>query len=125
MSEFQTVARTGDIPAGQGLCFAVNGTMVAVFLHDGQYLAINDFCPHMGASLADGHVTEAGAVMCPWHAWCFSLHDGTWLDNSKSGIKSATYEVRLQGDEIQVRVPSAEAVPPGSGATTPNPAPAP
>jgi nitrite reductase (NADH) small subunit len=105
MTEFQTVAKVGDIPEGQGRSFAVNGTMVGVFLSQGKYLAINDFCPHMGASLADGHV-EDDAVMCPWHAWRFSLKDGTWLDNSKSKIKSACYAVRIEGSEIQVSVPN-------------------
>jgi nitrite reductase (NADH) small subunit/3-phenylpropionate/trans-cinnamate dioxygenase ferredoxin subunit len=105
MSEFQTVARVGDIPEGQGRSFTVNGTMVGVFLSGGQYRAINDFCPHMGASLAEGYV-EDDAVMCPWHAWRFSLKDGTWLDNSKSQIRSACYEVRVDGTEIQVRVPA-------------------
>ena len=104
MPEFQTVAKVGDIPEGQGRSFAVHGTMVGVFLSQGKYLAINDFCPHMGASLADGSV-EDDAVMCPWHAWRFSLKDGTWLDNSRSHIKSACYEVRIEGNEIQVSVP--------------------
>jgi len=104
MTEFQRVAKVGDIPEGQGRSFAVNGTMVGVFLSQGKYLAINDFCPHMGASLADGHV-EGDTVMCPWHAWRFSLTDGTWLDNSRSKIKSACYDVRIEGDEIQVSVP--------------------
>jgi len=104
MSDFQTVAKVGDIPEGQGRAFPLNGTMVGVFLSAGRYLAINDFCPHMGASLADGHV-EDNAVMCPWHAWRFSLQDGTWLDNSRSGIRTACYEVRVEGDAIQVRFP--------------------
>lgn len=105
MSEFHTVAKVGDIPEGQGRSFALGGTMVGVFLSGGRYLAINDFCPHMGASLADGYV-ENDAVSCPWHAWRFSLVDGTWLDNSKSGIRSACYEVRVEGTEIQVRIAS-------------------
>lgn len=105
MSEFQTVAKVGDIPEGQGRSVPCNGTMVGVFLHKGQYFAINDFCPHMGASLSDSPVGEDGSVMCSWHAWCFSIKDGTWLDNSKSGIRTACYDVRVQGDEIQVCVP--------------------
>lgn len=105
MSEFQTVAKVGEIPEGQGRSFAVKGTMVGVFLSKGRYLAINDFCPHMGASLAEGHV-EDDAVMCPWHAWRFSLTDGTWLDNSRSKIRSACYEVRVEDGEIQVKVPT-------------------
>lgn len=105
MSEFQTVAKVGDIPEGEGRCFPVNGTMVGVYLHNGEYFAMNDFCPHMGASLSESPVAEDGTVMCSWHAWCFSIKDGTWMDNRSSGIKSATYPVQLQGEEIQVNVP--------------------
>jgi nitrite reductase (NADH) small subunit/3-phenylpropionate/trans-cinnamate dioxygenase ferredoxin subunit len=105
MSEFQPVAKVGDVPEGQGRCFPVNGTMVGVFLHHGEYYAMNDFCPHMGASLSESPIAEDGSVMCSWHAWCFSIKDGTWLDNRKSGIKAATYDIRLQGSEIQVAVP--------------------
>ena len=101
MTEYQTVAKVGDIPEGQGRSFAVNGTMVGVFLSHGKYLAINDFCPHMGASLVGGHF-EDGEVACPWHAWRFRVCDGTWCDNPK--IKIPSYEVRIQGDEIQVRL---------------------
>jgi len=119
MSDFQTVAKVGDIPEGQGRAFPLNGTMVGVFLSAGRYLAINDFCPHMGASLADGHV-EDNAVMCPWHAWRFSLQDGTWLDNSRSGIRTACYEVRVEGDAIQVRFP-----PPSAAADKSAPSPPP
>jgi nitrite reductase/ring-hydroxylating ferredoxin subunit len=109
-TEFQTVAQDGDIPDGQGRCFPINGTMVGVFLEGGKYFAINDFCPHMGASLSDGHVEE-GAVMCPWHAWRFRLSDGAWLDNSKSGICTATYDVRVEDGNIQVCVPPADSKP--------------
>jgi nitrite reductase (NADH) small subunit len=105
MSDFITLAHTGEIPEGQGRCFPVGGTMVGVFLDQGTYFAINDFCPHMGASLSEGYVEE-GLVMCPWHAWRFRLCDGTWMDNSKSGIRSASYELRIVDSEIQLRVDS-------------------
>ena len=107
MHDFQTVAKVGDIPDGQGRCFPVNGTMVGVFFHHGQYLAVNDFCPHMGASLSDGHV-EDGTVICPWHAWRFRLSDGAWMDNSRSGICTATYQVKVENGEILVNVPDQE-----------------
>lgn len=104
MTEFTTVAKTGEIPDGTGRAFPVRGTMVAVFFVDGEYSAINDFCPHMGASLAEGHVEE-GAVMCPWHAWSFCIREGTWLDAKDSPVRAARYEVKIVGDEIQVAVP--------------------
>ena len=45
MADFQTVAHLGDIPEGKGRAFCVNGKMVAVFLTNGEYSAINDLCP--------------------------------------------------------------------------------
>ena len=78
-----------------------------------EYNAIDDFCPHMGASLADGHLEEA-VVTCPWHAWRFRVCDGTWCDNPK--IKIDAFDVRIAGNEIQVNVPEQPATTdPGSG----------
>jgi len=99
MSDFVTVAKVGAIPEGEGMTFTVGERLLAVFCIDGQYQAIDDLCPHMGASLAQGHV-EDGVVACPWHAWRFRVSDGTWCDNPK--LKVSCYEVRVEGDEIQV-----------------------
>jgi nitrite reductase (NADH) small subunit len=105
MSEFTTVAKVGEIPEGQGMAYAVNGRMIAVFNEGGKYSAIDDFCPHMGASLAGGHV-QNGLVACPWHAWRFCVNTGQWADNPR--IKIDAFEVRVEGDEIQVKVPPKE-----------------
>src|SRR5436309_15566504 len=100
-SDFVTVARVGEIPDGQGQAFAVSGLMVTVFNEGGKFSAIDDFCPHMGASLAGGYL-EAGIVTCPWHAWRFCIHDGKWCDNPK--VKIDAFEVRLEGEDVQVKV---------------------
>ncbi len=107
MTEFHTVAKVGDIPEGEGRSFAVDGKMVGVFLTGGEYCAIDDTCPHMGASLASGYL-EDGAVTCPWHAWRFCVKDGTWLDNPDSRVKTTAFPVRIVGDEIQVQVTASE-----------------
>ena len=111
-NEFVTVAKIGDIPEGQGQAYAVNGRMVAVFNEGGKFWAIDDFCPHMGASLAGGYL-EAGIVTCPWHAWRFCIHDGKWCDNPK--IKIDAFEVRVEGEEVQVRVVKKEGSNEGTG----------
>ena len=97
-AEFVSVAKVGAIADGSGESFAVKGRMVAVFNENGQYQAIDDLCPHMGASLAEGHL-EDGIVICPWHAWRFKTCDGTWCDNPT--IKTDSFPVRVVGDEIQ------------------------
>lgn len=102
MSDFVTVAKVGSISLGLGATFAVGKRLVAVFNDGGQYFAMDDLCPHMGASLGAGEVHN-GTVSCPWHAWRFRVCDGTWCDNPK--LKADSFELRVVGDEIQVRVP--------------------
>ncbi len=103
MDEWVTVAKVGAIEEGRGATFTVGERLVAVFLSGGEYHAIDDLCPHMGASLGDGEV-HGGAVACPWHAWRFRVSDGCWLDNPK--LKIDCFEVRVVGEEIQVRGPA-------------------
>ncbi|MBM4074096.1 MAG: Rieske (2Fe-2S) protein [Planctomycetes bacterium] len=102
-AEFHTVAAAGSIPEGEGRCFVVNGKMIAIFYRDGQYFAINDSCPHMGASLSAGYL-DGHDVICPWHAWKFCIKDGLWMDNPKSQIRTPTYEVRVHENDLQVLV---------------------
>jgi len=72
-----------------------------VFNRGGEYFAIDDICPHMGASLGAGQMDGEGVITCPWHAWRFAACDGTWCDNPR--IKIDSFEVRVVDDEIQVR----------------------
>ena len=99
MSEFITVAKVGDIPNGEGRAFEYKDQMVAVFNDNGEYRAIDDMCPHMGASLATGQFEDC-VVTCPWHAWSFDTRDGTWCDNRR--LKIDVFRVRVVGESIQV-----------------------
>ena len=99
--QFVTIAKVGDIPEGEGASFQVSERLVAVFNYRGNYRAIDDICPHMGASLGSGFLDEEGNVTCPWHAWRFRVCDGKWTDNPRLGVD--TFEVRVQSNEIQVR----------------------
>jgi nitrite reductase (NADH) small subunit/3-phenylpropionate/trans-cinnamate dioxygenase ferredoxin subunit len=101
---FVPVARLGDIPVGEGRTYAVGDRLVAVFFDGISYAAIDDICPHMGASLGSGPLRD-GAVTCPWHAWRFRLSDGVWSDSSQ--LKVDVFDVRIVGDTIEVRVPPA------------------
>lgn len=107
MTEFISVAKKDAIAEGQGGTFKVGDRLVAVFRHQGQYHAIDDLCPHMGASLGAGQLDDEGKVTCPWHAWRFCVKDGTWCDNPR--LKINAYQVRIAGDEIQVALPIADA----------------
>lgn len=98
---FVTVAKVGSIPEGQGVTVTLGGRLVAIFHDQGQYLATDDLCPHMGASLGEGCVVN-GVVTCPWHAWRFNIRTGQWCDNPKFHL--ARFTTRIQNDEIQVQI---------------------
>lgn len=98
---YLTVAKVGEIPEGQGRYFDVEGVIVAVFLDQGRYFALEDCCPHQGAPLSDGVVFDR-SVTCTWHGWRFSLEDGRHLDGSKARV--ASYPVRVVDDEVQVSI---------------------
>lgn len=101
MAEFHAVGRVGELIEGEGKTVEVNNKLVAVFRDKDKYFAIDDLCPHMGASLSGGYL-ENGIVTCPWHAWRFRLADGAWADNPR--VKIGCYPVRVVGEEIQVQV---------------------
>ncbi|MFO0966003.1 MAG: nitrite reductase small subunit NirD [Gemmataceae bacterium] len=102
MPEFQTVCKVSEVKEGEGKTVIVRGKLVALFRIGAEHFAIDDVCPHMGASLSGGCVEE-GIVTCPWHAWRFRLADGVWADNPR--IKIGSYPVRVEGDDIQIQVP--------------------
>jgi nitrite reductase (NADH) small subunit/3-phenylpropionate/trans-cinnamate dioxygenase ferredoxin subunit len=96
------IGTVNDFPEGEAAVVSVNGKDVAVFRVDGRFYAIDDLCPHMGASLSGGHV-EGGVVTCPWHHWRFRLSDGAWADNPR--VKTGCYPVHREGDGVWLEVP--------------------
>ena len=97
---FVTVARVGEIPAGTCRIVRLDDVPVAVFHVDGRYWAIEDVCTHDGGPLAEG-VLEGCVVECPRHGGRFDIRTGAAL-KAPAFTPVPTYEVRVQGDEIQV-----------------------
>ena len=105
VSDFETVGKVGDFEDGQGRAVPVDGRMVAVFRTGEDWFAIDDLCPHMGASLAEGYV-EGKMVTCPWHAWRFCIRDGKWEDNPRTRVDC--FDVKIEGDDVLVREKTSE-----------------
>jgi nitrite reductase (NADH) small subunit len=99
MSQLYRVASRKDIPEGEGRSFEVNDKIIAIFQVDGRFYAIDDACPHMGASLSTGEL-EGCVVSCPLHAWRFDVTNGTWCDNPRVSIDS--FPVTVNGDDILI-----------------------
>ena len=99
------VADVDDIPPASGRVYPVNGNDVAVFHVAGQFVAVENECPHRGASLGTGTV-EDSLVTCPLHAWQFDVTSGICIDRPGQALR--TYPVVLQGHRIMLDVASIE-----------------
>ncbi len=99
------VAKTTDIPEGKSQAFSVAGREIAVFHRKGTFYALDDYCPHMGESLALGDI-HGDTVLCSRHLWAFQLANGTCVDVPR--LQVDTFEVRVEGEQILVRVPESE-----------------
>ncbi len=97
MSRRFLVAKCSDIPQGQGRSFEVNDRIVAIFHVGDQFYAIDDACPHMGASLSVGEL-DGCVVTCPLHAWRFDVSNGTWCDNPR--VSTDSFPLTVEGAEL-------------------------
>jgi len=102
MERWVELARVDELRVGQGRTVRAGEIRIALFNHEGEYFAIDDSCPHQGASLGEG-VLHDGRVICPWHAWVFELRSGRCPRDSHEPV--ATYPIRLSGGTIEVRLP--------------------
>ena len=97
MQSFDTKA--DDLRPGACIRLALpDGNEVAVFNVDGEYYAIDNFCPHKGAPLSEGalcgHVVE-----CGWHGWQFDVRTGECLTVQE---RLRTYQVLVEDDQIKI-----------------------
>ena len=133
MNEFVAVARTSELAPGEMKRVLVERERVLLANVDGDYYALNDWCGHQKAALSKGKL-EGSVVECPLHFACFDVTTGKALSGPDLGRRSIpgletlgpeamlalqevgeivndvetddvpTYEVRVEGDTVSVRV---------------------
>ncbi|HVY71388.1 MAG TPA: Rieske 2Fe-2S domain-containing protein [Verrucomicrobiae bacterium] len=102
MPKLVKIAEAKDIPAGSAAAFDIEGGRVAVFNVAGNFCAVDDTCPHAGASLCEGAV-DGGRVICPWHDAAFDLRSGAPLnDVTDQGVRA--YRVVVEGADLKVEI---------------------
>lgn len=101
MPEFVDICKVSDIPIGEARMILVNEVAVGIFNVSGTFFAIDDACPHAGASLSRG-IVEGDVVRCRIHHWRFCIRNGIYLDEIKPSCNVRDYPVRVVGDQIQI-----------------------
>jgi len=100
---FVDVCGTTEISDGQGRMFFVGDMRIALYRIGDEYFALDDACPHAGASLALG-IISGSVVACRIHHWRFCIRSGEYLNDKKDSCNVRTYVVRQVENRIQVAV---------------------
>ena len=96
-----TVA-SDQLPASDnGIRLSEGDKDIALFRIGDDLFAIDNECPHYGASLSDGWVQE-GVVACPWHCWQFDVKSGKCF--TVEGFDLQTYPVRLEDGTAHIEI---------------------
>lgn len=98
----ETVSPLEQLPENEGFLFRCGAHQIALFRSGETVSAIDNVCPHAGASLADGYCDEM-VVACPWHAWEFEIQSGKCL--SVAGMDVETYRVVIEEGVVKIEIP--------------------
>jgi nitrite reductase/ring-hydroxylating ferredoxin subunit len=102
------IGASSEIPPGSRKFVKVNGDEVAVINVDGEFFAMQNFCPHMGGPIGFGKIlareTEEGetvtTIACPYHGWRFDVETGEPMFNAKKKITK--YDVTEKGGNLYI-----------------------
>ncbi|HWD32238.1 MAG TPA: Rieske 2Fe-2S domain-containing protein [Pseudomonas sp.] len=78
---------------------------LALFNVADHFYAIDDSCPHQGASLCGGRL-EGRVIQCCAHGLRFDLASGYLLNSTQ--LKVASYPVERQGEQLFIVIDSEE-----------------
>ena len=99
----------GKLPqAGGRSLFEFADKSLALFNVDGRLYAIDDSCPHQGASLCGGRL-EGRVIQCCAHGLRFDLASGYLLNSDK--LKVANYPVEVVDDQAYIVIVPEESAP--------------
>ena len=98
---YQRVAALDDIPTDHGLRVVIGDLAIGLYRVDGEIFAMEDVCPHAGASLCGGELMGA-VVYCPDHHWDFDVRSGFKPDDA-DGFPVPCFPVAIEDGDVYVK----------------------
>ena len=91
-----------ELQPGQTKLVSNEGTEVVLCNVDGQYYAVDNFCPHMGAPLCEGEL-DGSDLWCHFHGASFDVKTGDVLTPpAYENLKC--FPVRLTDEGIEIEI---------------------
>ncbi len=119
-TEDHVVAKVADVPEGAHKVVELRGRQVGIFNIRGELHALPNICPHQTGPLCEAKILtgsmrsdattgwkpewvhDGEIVVCPWHGLEYHIPTGRCL--AFEHIKLRRYDVRVDGDDIVIRV---------------------
>ncbi len=103
--EWHRVAGLDELPEGRVKTVTAGTRSMALTHIDGEYMAMDNRCPHQGGPLGEGSI-EIGAdgqcwLRCPWHGWDFDPKTGRPPGGHEDSGQQL-FPVEVRGDGIYV-----------------------
>lgn len=102
MSDFVTAAKLSDIPENRLVGVTVEGTAIVLVNREGKIYALEDRCSHEEFPLSTGDLAN-GEITCALHGARFDIETGK-PRALPAVLPVATYEVRVEGEDVQVKL---------------------
>lgn len=100
---FISLCRTTDLREGEIAIFrAKRKSVLLVWPSGGELRAYRGRCPHQDIPLQDAHF-DGKTLTCKLHQWCFDGDTGAGIE--PRGCELKKYELRVEGDVVQVDLP--------------------
>jgi nitrite reductase/ring-hydroxylating ferredoxin subunit len=108
MAKWTTIGTVADFPPGEPVCTSAENRSVVVFNVEGELFAVLNSCPHAGMPLDEGEC-RGTVLTCPFHGYAYDLKTGRNVDWPDQEPPATTFELRIEGEEVQVDLQAIEA----------------
>ena len=83
--------------------FELKGEKICVTRTEKGAYAVQDKCPHNGASLSKGFCTKENEIVCPLHRYSFNLESGKATSGGAFALKTYPIEQKADGVYLGIR----------------------
>src|SRR3954469_12965348 len=98
MSQWVKLCARAEAPQpGKVIETVAAGVVVCLANVDGEFSALDNWCPHRRGPLGQGWI-EGEAVVCPWHSWTFNAKTGVAEYPANGRVE--VLPLRVEGEDI-------------------------
>ena len=106
---YQKAASANEFKDGEMKKIILEDNVVLLVKLNGAFYALDNKCPHMGGSLAEGTL-DGASVVCPRHGTAFDVRTGLVTRNGKLAFipvkpgEARTYPVQVKDGDVLVGI---------------------